>query len=99
MNRLRALRRQLFDIRPGEHLRTWFMFLYLISVLFAYYVLKPVSRSMFITKFDVDKLPALYILIAAFGNQDIECREFIDIEFRDKHRPGDRLQHVVCEED
>src|SRR4051794_36079597 len=67
MNRLRALRRQMFDIRPGEHLRTWAMFLYLMFVLFAYYILKPVSRSMFLTKFDPDKLPWLYILMAAFG--------------------------------
>ena len=43
------------------------MFFYLLSVLFAYYILKPVSRSMFLTRFDVDKLPWLYILIAAFG--------------------------------
>ena len=67
MNRLRYLRRQLFDIRPGEHLRTWAMFFYLLCVLFAYYILKPVSRSMFITRFDVDNLPGLYILIAAFA--------------------------------
>jgi ATP/ADP translocase len=67
MNRLRLLRRQLFDIRPGEHLRTWSMFFYLLFVLFAYYILKPVSRAMFLTKFDPDRLPALYILIAAFG--------------------------------
>jgi ATP/ADP translocase len=64
---MRTLRRQLFEIRPGEHLQAWAMFFYLLSVLFAYYVLKPVSRSMFLTKFDVDKLPALYILMAAFG--------------------------------
>ena len=57
----------MFDIRPGEHLRTWAMFFYLMCVLFAYYILKPVSRGMFLTKFDVDKLPQLYILIAAFG--------------------------------
>jgi ATP:ADP antiporter, AAA family len=57
----------MFDIRPGEHLRTWSMFFYLLSVLFAYYILKPVSRSMFLTKFDPDKLPQLYILIAVFG--------------------------------
>jgi AAA family ATP:ADP antiporter len=57
----------MFDIRPGEHLRTWSMFFYLLSVLFAYYILKPVSRAMFLTKFDVDKLPQLYILIALFG--------------------------------
>jgi AAA family ATP:ADP antiporter len=67
MNHFRSIRRELFDIRPGEHLRTWAMFLYLLSVLFAYYVLKPVSRAMFLTRFDVHKLPALYILIAAFG--------------------------------
>ena len=67
MKSLRSLRRQMFDIRPGEHLRTWAMFFYLMFVLFAYYILKPVSRGMFLTKFDVDKLPQLYILIAAFG--------------------------------
>ena len=67
MNQLRSLKRQMFDIRPGEHLRTWAMFFYLLCVLFAYYILKPVSRSMFLTKFDIDKLPSLYILIAAFG--------------------------------
>src|SRR5215469_11864762 len=67
MKSLHSLRRRMFDIRPGEHLRTWAMFFYLMFVLFAYYILKPVSRGMFLTKFDVDKLPQLYILIAAFG--------------------------------
>ncbi len=41
----------------GEHLRLWSMFLYLLFVLFAYYIVKPVSRAMFLTKFDIDKLP------------------------------------------
>ncbi len=67
MNVFRSLRRKLFDIRQGEYLRTWAMFLYLLFVLFAYYILKPVSRSMFLTRFDVDRLPWLYILISAFG--------------------------------
>lgn len=67
MKRLRRLKRQMFDIRPGEHLRTWAMFSYLLFVLFAYYIVKPVSRAMFLTKFDIDKLPGLYILIAIFG--------------------------------
>src|SRR5581483_4470072 len=67
MNRLRSLRQQMFDIRPGEHLRTWSMFFYLLFVLFAYYIVKPVSRAMFLTKFDIDKLPSLYILIAIAG--------------------------------
>jgi AAA family ATP:ADP antiporter len=43
------------------------MFFYLLFVLFAYYILKPVSRAMFLTKFDPDNLPALYILIAGVG--------------------------------
>src|SRR5580692_1769235 len=67
MNRLGSLIRGVFDIRPGEHLRLWSMFFYLLFVLFAYYIVKPVSRAMFLTKFDIDKLPLLYILIALFG--------------------------------
>src|ERR1700722_19417977 len=67
MNRLASLIRRVFDIRAGEHLRLWAMFLYLLFVLFAYYIVKPVSRAMFLTRFDIDKLPLLYILIAVFG--------------------------------
>jgi AAA family ATP:ADP antiporter len=67
MNRIGNAIRRVFDIRPGEHLRLWAMFFYLLFVLFAYYIVKPVSRAMFLTKFDIDKLPLLYILIALFG--------------------------------
>ena len=41
--------------------------LYLLLVLLAYYILKPVSRAMFLNKFDIDELPYLYIVIAAAG--------------------------------
>ncbi len=44
-----------------------FMALYLLLVLLAYYILKPVSRGMFLNKFDIDELPYLYIVIAAAG--------------------------------
>jgi AAA family ATP:ADP antiporter len=67
MGLLRRFQRQMFDIRPGEHLRTWAMFAYLLFVLFAYYIVKPVSRAMFLNKFNIDALPGLYILIAVFG--------------------------------
>jgi ATP:ADP antiporter, AAA family len=67
MKRVFAVVRGFFDVRSGEHLRLWSMFFYLLFVLFAYYVVKPVSRAMFLTKFDIDKLPLLYILIALFG--------------------------------
>ena len=67
MQKLRTIWRHLFEIRPGELGRTVPMFFYLLFVLFAYYILKPVSRAMFLNKFEIDKLPWLYILIAVFG--------------------------------
>lgn len=67
MRKLSAAWRSLFDVRPGEYRRTVFMSLYLLFVLFAYYVLKSASESMFLNKFDIDKLPNLYILMAVFG--------------------------------
>jgi ATP:ADP antiporter, AAA family len=67
MYALKRFWRSLFDIRPGEYARTLFMALYLMLVLFAYYILKPVSRALFLNNFDIDKLPWLYVLIAAIG--------------------------------
>ncbi len=67
MRHLRNLWRSVFDVREGEFIRTAFMALYLFFVLFAYYILKPVSRALFLHKFDIDKLPHLYILIACVG--------------------------------
>lgn len=66
-NSVRHLWRNLFDVRPGEYRRTVFMSFYLLFVLFAYYVLKSASEAMFLNKFDIDKLPDLYILMAVFG--------------------------------
>src|SRR5258706_10474160 len=63
----RTLWKGFFDVRAGEYLRTFFMALYLMLVLFAYYILKPVSRALFLNQFDIDKLPYLYILIAVGG--------------------------------
>jgi ATP:ADP antiporter, AAA family len=67
MQKLSTLWRHLFDVRAGELGRTVPMCFYLFLVMFAYYILKPVSRGMFLTKFELDKLPWLYILIAFFG--------------------------------
>src|SRR2546425_6774788 len=62
-----AIWRKLFDVRKGESARTLFMSLYLLCVMVAYYILKPVSAAMFLNKFNIDRLPYLYILIAAGG--------------------------------
>ena len=59
--------RKLFDVRQGEHARILYMSLYLLCVMVAYYILKPVSAAMFLNKFNIDKLPYLYILIAGAG--------------------------------
>jgi len=67
MTQLERLWRSLFDIRKGEYARTGFMSLYLLFVMVAYYILKPVSAAMFLNKFNIDKLPYLYILIAVGG--------------------------------
>jgi AAA family ATP:ADP antiporter len=70
MKSLRFLRQfwlSLFDIRPGERLTTFLMGLYLMLVLFAYYILKPVSHAMFLNRFDIDDLPWLYVLVSIMG--------------------------------
>src|SRR5579864_6615664 len=67
MTRLKNTWRSLFDVRPGEIRRTAFMSLYLLLVMFAYYILRAASESLFLNKFDIDKLPNLYILMAVFG--------------------------------
>src|SRR6185503_523663 len=67
MRRLRLFWRSVFDVRPGERVRTLFMGLHLLCVLFAYYILRPVSTALFLKKFDIDKLTYLYMLIAVAG--------------------------------
>jgi len=57
----------LFDVRPGEYLRTLFMFLYLLFVMFGYYILKPVSRAMFLNQFEIEQLPFLILAVAIFS--------------------------------
>jgi ATP:ADP antiporter, AAA family len=67
MHAVKRFWRSLFDVRPGEFAKTGLMALYLMLVLFAYYILKPVSRALFLNNFDIDQLPWLYILIAGVG--------------------------------
>ncbi len=64
---LKRFWRSLFDVRPGEYAVTLLMSLYLMLVLFAYYIVKPVSRALFLNNLDIDKLPWLYILVSTIG--------------------------------
>ncbi len=43
------------------------MALHMTCVLFAYYILKPLSQALFLSKFDIDKVQVLYLLIAVVG--------------------------------
>lgn len=61
----RLIRR--LGLRRDELGRTALMFLYLLFVLLAYYILKPVSRALFLTRFDASQLPFLYLAMAASG--------------------------------
>jgi hypothetical protein len=67
MRKVKSVWTSLFDVREGEYSRTIFLSFYLLFVLFAYYILGPVSRAMFLTELKVDKLPLLNMLIAAGG--------------------------------
>lgn len=67
MSKFKAVWRTLFDVRPGEAVRTAYMALYLLLVMVAYYILKPVSAAMFLNKLPISQLPYLYILCAVAG--------------------------------
>jgi AAA family ATP:ADP antiporter len=67
MRTLKSFWRNMFDVRKGEVLRTLFMCLHILLVLFSYYILKPLSKALFLNNFNIDKLPHLIILIAVAG--------------------------------
>ena len=67
MRRIRLFWRSVYDVRPGEGVRTLCMGLHMTCILFAYYILKPLSRALFLNKFEIDQLPYLYVLIAVVG--------------------------------
>jgi AAA family ATP:ADP antiporter len=67
MRSARRFWRSLVDVREGERLRTLFTLLYLFSTLTAYYIIKPLSKGMFMSKFKVDELPHLNMALAITG--------------------------------
>lgn len=67
MTRVLARLLQTIEVRRDERARTALVFAYLLCVLMAYYVLKPSSRALFLTRFDKDHLPYLYLVIAISG--------------------------------
>jgi len=67
MRRLRSWWRSAFDVRPGEGSRVVLLGLYFASIMVANNILKPVSWGLFLNRFEISRLPYLYLLIAAVG--------------------------------
>lgn len=61
---MKKLLTKIVDMRPGEGFRAFTMFFYFFSVIAAYYVIKPATRSLFIQSLGAQKLPFLYIATA-----------------------------------
>ena len=59
--------KKFFDIREGEIHRTVWMFFYLLLLIAALMIVKPVSTALFLTQFSAQQLPFAYILAAVFA--------------------------------
>src|SRR5690242_1675371 len=57
-----------FDIRKGEYIKTFSLFLYLLLVITCYVVSKTVRDALFLTKFGALNLPYVYIGIAIIAS-------------------------------
>ncbi|MCF8090883.1 MAG: hypothetical protein K9K40_00300 [Desulfotignum sp.] len=62
-----TLFQKLFDVREGEVHRTVGMFVYLLLLVAALMMIKPVSTALFLTQFGARHLPFAYILTALFA--------------------------------
>ncbi|MBD3274720.1 MAG: hypothetical protein GF372_05380 [Candidatus Marinimicrobia bacterium] len=58
---------RLFDIRPGESRRAFYMFAYIFLIISILLIIKPVSYSLFLSTFGANHLPYAYILVAVFA--------------------------------
>lgn len=61
---MRRLIQKLFDIRDGEWLRAILMFAYIFLVIASLMIVKPIRNSLFLTRFGVNQLPFVYVLVA-----------------------------------
>lgn len=52
------------DIRKGERQRTWIMFGYIFLLIASYYILKTMTRSLFMKRLGADQLPVVYMMVA-----------------------------------
>ncbi len=74
---MKKFRARFFDIREGEGLSALLMFLYIFLIIASLMILKPVRNSLFLTRFGVEKLPFVFVLVAVFAT----CVSFIQSKF------------------
>ena len=55
---------KLFDIREGEESRVGLMFLYIFFTISTLLIIKPVSFSLFLSRFGASQLPFAFILVS-----------------------------------
>lgn len=61
---MKTLLQKLFDIRQGELSRTALLFSYSFLIIASYYILKPMTRSLFLKNQGPAELPYVYMLVA-----------------------------------
>lgn len=64
---MEKLIRKTFDIRAGEGPRVFLMMSYIFLIISTLLIIKPVSSSLFLSKFGVSQLPNAFILVAIFA--------------------------------
>jgi AAA family ATP:ADP antiporter len=64
MLQARKILSRVFDIRPGEHLRTFLMFFYLFLTIASYMTTSSARDGLFLKKLGAHQLPYVYLLIA-----------------------------------
>ncbi len=58
---------RLLDIRLGERQRAWLMFTYIFLLIASLMIVKPVRNSLFLVTFGAERLPYLFVVVAAFA--------------------------------
>lgn len=64
---VKRLIEKIFDVRKGEGLRVSLMFAYIFLIIAALITLKPVSKSLLLSRFGIAQLPVVFTLVSVFS--------------------------------
>ncbi len=80
--RLDALLESAFRIRPGEARRVGLLFVYIMSVVSTFIVGRTVRDTLFLSRYDLDQLPLMYVAVAP----SVSLAAFMYARVADRHR-------------